>query len=224
MGDNINALPTMKNLVCHKCGKRKCASEICKKCRHSLLPKRTFNTDDLPGELWENIHGYEGVYMVSNMGRVKSLARYRKAKRNGLAPVKEKILAPILTMKGYHQVTMPSPDRPKRVIFIHRLVAEAFIPNPENKPEPNHINSIRSDNRVENLEWTTKSENKRHSVMAGISKPPTTSIKIKAKIDNCETTFESIIDAARKLKISPNTVRDSLWKRTEKNKIEFQYC
>lgn len=97
-------------------------------------------------EIWKDIEGYDN-YMVSNLGRVKSL------KFN-----KERILKPYKTEKGYLKISLIKNNRTK-VFSIHRLVAQAFIPNIENKKEIDHINTVRDDNRVENLRWTNHKEN-----------------------------------------------------------------
>lgn len=101
-------------------------------------------------EIWRDIVGYEGLYQVSNLGRVKSL-NYRGSK-------KEKILSLNRERTGYERVQLYKEGQHK-VERIHRLVATAFIPNPENKPCIDHINTDRSDNRVENLRWVTHKEN-----------------------------------------------------------------
>ena len=98
-------------------------------------------------EVWKPIMGYEGLYEVSNLGRVKSFAK----DKNG------KIMSPCDNSKGYKYVTLGRGSKHK--YYIHRLVALHFIPNPENKPEIDHINGNPSDNRVENLRWATKLEN-----------------------------------------------------------------
>lgn len=95
-------------------------------------------------EIWKDIEGYEGYYQVSNEGIVKSLRR-------------NKILKPY-TNRGYEYVVF-SVGNKRKTIRVHRLVAEAFIPNPQNKPCVDHINTVRNDNRVENLRWTTHKEN-----------------------------------------------------------------
>ena len=95
-------------------------------------------------EIWKPIMGYEGVYEVSNLGRVKS---YCKGK-NGV------ILKGSKHNFGYIKVSLMG-----KQVLVHRLVAEAFILNPDNKPCIDHINGITSDNRVENLRWCTQKEN-----------------------------------------------------------------
>ena len=97
-------------------------------------------------EIWRTIEDYPD-YQISNMGRVKSL-------KWG----KEKILNLSLNYKGYYQVGLRK-DGKRKLYKIHRLIAQAFIPNPENKPQIDHINTIKTDNRVENLRWVTNKEN-----------------------------------------------------------------
>ena len=101
-------------------------------------------------EIWKPIKEFEGYYEVSNMGRVRSL----NYKRTG----KEKILKNIGDYKGYLEIVLTKNGKQKQ-FKVHRLVAEAFIPNPENKPCIDHINTVKSDNRVENLRWVTYKEN-----------------------------------------------------------------
>lgn len=112
---------------------------------------------DLPDEVWKDISGYEGIYMVSNKGRIKSLTRrvwnYTKPGR---------ILKPQHKENGYLQVNLRGDCKQDKHAYVHRLVALAFIPNPEQFPEINHKNCNKSDNRVENLEWCTSRYNKAH--------------------------------------------------------------
>ena len=104
-------------------------------------------------EIWKDIPSYEGVYQISNLGRVKSL--------NYLRMGFESIRKPTLN-KGYLLVSLYKNNKQK-MWSVHRLVAISFIENPENKEQVNHKNGVRNDNRLENLEWSTVSENNRHS-------------------------------------------------------------
>lgn len=112
-------------------------------------------------EIWKEVENTNGYYQVSNLGRVKSLERWIKGKRTGAKLIKEKILKPVID-KGYAKICLRMDGNGKGATFVHRLVAIAFIPNPENKRTVNHKNGIRNDNRVENLEWATHSENCKH--------------------------------------------------------------
>lgn len=97
-------------------------------------------------ELWKDIKGYEGKYQVSNFGRVKSL-NYNNTNQ-------EKILVNSLSNKGYYRVSLSLNNKAKQY-NIHRLVGEAFIPNPLNLPFINHKDENRTNNMVDNLEWCT---------------------------------------------------------------------
>lgn len=108
-------------------------------------------------ELWKDIEGYEGLYQVSNLGRVKSLKRYSKNNKNN----NDRILKPVLNTKGYLQLALCK-NGVKYNKKLHRLVAQAFIPNPENKPQVNHIDEDKTNNIVSNLEWMTNKENRNH--------------------------------------------------------------
>lgn len=109
-------------------------------------------------EIWKDIQGYEGLYMISNLGNVKSLTKYA-----GVNYRKEHILKPAINKHGYHRVLL-SKDNKHSQKPIHRLVAIAFIPNPENKPEVNHVWGNKGDNRATSLEWNTTTENNNHAL------------------------------------------------------------
>lgn len=117
--------------------------------------------------IWKNAVGYDDIYHISNKGDLKSLKRIL-VKRNCLCSLPEKIMTPQLHKEGYLCVRLTDKDKNKKTVKMHRLVAMAFIPNPENKQFVNHINGIKHDNRVENLEWVTKSENTIHAYKLGL--------------------------------------------------------
>ena len=116
-------------------------------------------------EIWKDIVGYEGLYQVSNLGRVKSLKRIalrtskKGVKTNQL--VKEAIKKAVPDKDCYEKVCIWKNGKSVN-FFVHRLVAIAFIPNPENKPQVNHIDEDKKNNKHTNLEWTTSLENIRH--------------------------------------------------------------
>lgn len=114
-------------------------------------------------EVWVDVVGYEGIYKVSNMGNIISCDRtiYNKGS-NCYQKIKGCIRKKVIHKNGYEQVMMSNGIN--KLILVHRIVAEAFIPNKLNKKEVNHINGIKNDNRVENLEWCTRMENEIHSI------------------------------------------------------------
>lgn len=105
-------------------------------------------------EEWRDIAGYKGLYQVSNFGNVRGI------KRGG-------VLSPHTLQDGYCQV-MLCKDGKVRGKLNHRLVAEAFIPNSDNKPQVNHIDGDKTNNKVDNLEWVTQSENQLHAIKTGL--------------------------------------------------------
>lgn len=109
-------------------------------------------------EIWKKVNSYEGWYEISNFGRLKSLDRYVNKGNGNVRIAKGKIIKPTLCTNGYLEYVLYK-NGVKKVVLAHRLVAQHFIPNPENKLEVNHIDENIQNNRVDNLEWLTSKEN-----------------------------------------------------------------
>ena len=114
----------------------------------------------MKNEEWRDVVGYEGLYQVSDQGRVKSLER-KVPKWDGERTVKERILKPSTDHYGYLMVNLCAGGK-RKMFFVHRLVCTAFHDNPENKLDVNHINENKTDNRACNLEWSTRRDNCNH--------------------------------------------------------------
>lgn len=106
-------------------------------------------------ETWKDIKNYQGIYQISSFGKIKNN--------------KGKILKQFKNHKGYLVIQLSKNGDSKNYI-VHRLVAKEFIPNPENKPQINHKNCNKEDNRIDNLEWCTNTENKAHAKIHGLCK------------------------------------------------------
>ena len=115
----------------------------------------------MKNEEWRDVAGYEGLYQVSDQGRVKSLERTFIDKSGRKRTVKERILKPGMDKGGYLRIDLCASGK-SRMFSVHRLVCQAFHDNPENKLDVNHINENKTDNRACNLEWSTRRENINH--------------------------------------------------------------
>lgn len=155
-------------------------------------------------EIWKDIDGYEGIYQVSNLGRVKSLKRKVNTKGGGTRYSPSKILTNCFDNKYYHVRLYR--NGVAKIHLVHRLVADAFLPNPNNKPQVNHIDGDKLNNRFDNLEWCTASENAKHAFRVGLHKPNDggTSRPIKAYHINGRFVgqYLSLHDAERKLGVN----------------------
>jgi len=172
-------------------------------------------------DTWLPVVGYEGFYEVSNNGRVRGLTR-QVLKHDGVRTCPSKILLPDMS-KGYPRVVLGRGGNRKRVL-VHRLVAEAFIPNQFGKPVVNHKDGNRSNNCVSNLEWCTQRENAIHAhrtglqvVSSGESNPMfgrrgAKTNRAKAVVSKTTGKFwGSLIDAAAELGINYSTARNHMW-------------
>ena len=176
-------------------------------------------------EIWKDIKGFEGLYKVSNLGRVKSCERtveYFNPKTNKLGrhTVKEKIKKPSTKENGYLQVSLYINNKGINK-YIHRLVAEAFIENPQNKKTVNHKDFNVTNNVVSNLEWSTYEEQEAHKISNKRYVKPNTR-KVRVNYLNGDTSkFESVCDCAKGLGIHRDTVYNIMKNIKSKKAIEL---
>lgn len=162
-------------------------------------------------EIWKDIDGYEGLYQVSSFGRVHSL-------------YKNIILKGVKATGGYTIVNL-SKNGSTSTKTIHRLVAQVFIPNPENKPEVNHIDEDKSNNRVDNLEWMTAKENVNHGTrnkrLSRTKSIPILAINLKTGESK---QFYGINECARQLGLNPSNITSVLkGNRKQTGGYKFKY-
>lgn len=165
----------------------------------AALPKpEPYHVPDLPGEVWADLPGHEGNYMVSTFGRVKSVDRILPHKEHGTWHIKERILKENRVSPGkkkYRSVELHIGNGKMVPVRVHRAVAEAFIPNPDNLPQVNHIDGDTENNHVSNLEWVTEKQNMEHAWRTGLCE---NIVKAKSKpVINLDTgeRFSSALEA-----------------------------
>ena len=176
-------------------------------------------------EVWKPIEGYEGIYDVSNYGRVKSLQLtiHNSGTKGGVYTIREKILTPRVNEKrnGYCEISLHKNGQEKR-FKVHRLVATAFISNPQHLPEVNHKDGNKLNNSVSNLEWVTSKQNKEHAWLNKLINSDHRKRPIK-----CNETgicFESIVQASKLLKCDRSSIFRVLSEEKEKTKgMSFSY-
>jgi len=120
--------------------------------------------------MWKEIPNTDGLYFANEDGEIKSAPRMSRVKNNHQYLRGGKILKQSINSHGYPCVTIKYLDGSQRVVAVHRLVACTFIPNPENKPQINHIDGVKTNNCVSNLEWCTARENLMHAFSSGLNK------------------------------------------------------
>lgn len=143
-------------------------------------------------EIWKDIPGYEGIYQCSNIGRILKLPQERINWTGGVWITPAKIMSFHLNADGYACLSLTNAKGIRRAERVHRLVAITFIDNPNHYPEVNHLNGIRNDNRVENLEWCSHQENCAYTAVLGNKSPK------RIKCVETNEIFNTSTDAANK--------------------------
>lgn len=192
-----------------------------------MVPYSTKMTNLLDNieEKWLDVKGYEGLYQVSNTGKIRSVDRLILKNNNRHAWFQGQVLKPATNRNGYSRIVL-SKDKEKKTLSVHRLMAIAFIPNPLNHKQVNHINGIKDDNRLENLEWCTPSENILHAYRTGLGhsglkgcngeRHPSSKLKTQdvLKIKQLLREKQTNVAIASKFNISEKAISDIRIKRT----------
>lgn len=171
--------------------------------------------------IWKSVKGFEDLYEVSDTGLVRSKDRWVNNK--GTMELRKGHLLHPNNCRGYRTICFCINGKTKR-FRVARLVAETFIPNPYNKEQVDHINTIKTDDRVENLRWVTRSENMNNPITkTKLSK--TKGVGVKAIYSNGDSVvYDSILDAAKLIPMNRETIYRSLkGKIIMNNKIRFEY-
>lgn len=164
-------------------------------------------------EKWVDVKGYEGLYQVSNFGKVKSLKRTRK-NHSKLQIVEEKIKNTRVDPQGYLMLDLYK-DNKAKTTRVHRVVAEAFLPNVDDKPTVNHKDGNKANNHVDNLEWASFNEQNNHLYGSGLKSKENIDKAVKAMNKanrkgvmciNTKKKYKSVTDAARSVGLSPGAV------------------
>lgn len=145
-------------------------------------------------EIWKDIKGYEGLYQVSNLGNIRGIDRVIGYRKNRTRKWVGEIKKPTIRKNGYLKITLYK-DGKGKTREVQRIVAETFIDNPKNVQQVNHINGIKTDNKVENLEWVTPRENDLHRIHVlkkGLKKVKQYDLK-----GNYIQTFDSVAEASK---------------------------
>jgi hypothetical protein len=166
-------------------------------------------------EIWKDIPGFDGLYLVSNKGNVRSYPRITEDKNGRFLSAKGKVIKPCLTDRGYLKVFLVK-DGVRTAKRVNRLVAEVFVPNVYNKPEVNHKNGNKTDNRAENLEWCTRQENVKHAYDTGLN--PSRRKLTDKQVEEIRVVYKphsrefGTVALAKKYGVSHVTIRDALYK------------
>jgi len=190
----------------------------------------TVPKNDNNGE-WKDIPGYEGYYQASIYGKIRSVYRmveFRISGRVQQSYMKGRILAENIRKDNYVEVIL-SVNGISKNLSVHRLVAQTFLPNPENKPQVNHIDGNTQNNNINNLEWATPSENMTHAKDTGLWDPKKcgeisrklTGIKVRSITDNI--LFDSLKSAGKYNGMDAESVKESAIVHRPRKGIQFEF-
>src|SRR5690606_12792762 len=177
-------------------------------------------------EVWKDIKGLEGRYQVSDHGRVRSLDRETPV-NGGIRFSKGRMLNTRLDRYGYSKISFTLGKGKKRHSTIHRLVASAFIPNPNNLPQVNHKDGDKTNNHVNNLEWCTGEHNIKHAKDMGLIHGVKGGKHYKSKpiIDlSTGIYYECTKEASEAIGINQSTLKDYLGRYSHRNKTSLRYA
>lgn len=170
-------------------------------------------------EEWRDVKGYEGLYQVSNLGRVRSVSHYTRNNINGGERLTEgRILSQYKMPNGYYQVQFSKNEKRSKK-YVHRLVADAFCNNENNCSDVNHIDGNKDNNTVENLEWVSHKDNQIHMIKARLTK--------KAKPVQCIETglsYNSLLEAERETKVERHSIREACECGKAYKGFHWRYC
>ena len=158
-------------------------------------------------EIWKDVKDYEGLYQISNYGRVKRLSKQKRnyninTKKYDTIILPDKIVTPQLNQYGYYRIGLTKNGK-RKCHSVHKLVAQAFIPNPENKPQINHKDENKQNNYVENLEWCTA----KYNINYGTRNKRTGQKQMKPIL--CVETgviYESLSEASKSMELSMGNI------------------
>lgn len=176
-------------------------------------------------EIFKDVIGYEGIYQISNLGNIKSLSRCVVRSNNRNFITKTKINKNHICDTGYYAIRLKKLGVSK-IFKVHRLIAVAFMPNTENKPQINHIDGNKLNNDISNLEWCTNKENAIHAYKNKLSNPSTKIAveftKVKVIDTVTDITYNSIIEASKAVGYSRSHTSLML-NGTKTNKTTLKY-